>query len=252
MKKIIAFFKSIFPLLITLCGFLVILVELPLFIIRTLIVLVYGFSVIIFLFRFLHRKEKIYIFPKLVILFCVFTCFIALSSLRTFLTIEKFDEQLSIIRKIGLFICKDNYVCGFFSTVLIVGVVLYFSKLFILNKSEETISSCQNNLNLKIWEIRQKEIDQVITNEKADVLRKTVDSDLDYYMNFEGSLKYFIGTVWAFIGLFIIVTAGGVSVGILEFNLSWHEALNQYIVLSVGYLVVFIIPLFLVSVSFGI
>lgn len=75
---------------------------------------------------------------------------------------------------------------------------------------------------------------------------------INYYSSYVGASKYLINTLWAFIGLFIVVTAGGFAVGILELNLSWHEALNQYIVLSAGYLVVFAIPMFIVSVSFGI
>ncbi len=252
MKKLISYLKGFFPLFLTFCALILILFEIPLFVIQSLIIFVYAFSIFMLLIQFIHKNEKIYLFPKTVVFFCVFNCFIAISSIRSFLVIEKMDNQLYIIRKLGLLICKDNFICGFFSTIIIVGVILYFTKLYILKRTEDKTQKSLDKLNLKIWEIRHNEIDGKITNTEADLQRESVNIDLGYYSSIVGAAKYLIGTIWAFIGLFIIVTVGGVSVGILEFNLSWHEALNQYIVLSVGYLIVFVIPLFIVCVSFSI
>lgn len=252
MRKIITFIISLFPLFLTICAFIIILVQLPLFIIQALIVMIYTFALVLFFLKIFHQKEKIYIYSKAVVFFCVFTCCVAIASLRTFLVIENFDEQLFLIRNIGLFICKENYICGFFSTVLIVCVILYFSKLHILKNIEKSARISLDNMSSKIWEINHKEINGELKKDEADSLRKLANENLDYYSGFVGASKYLIGTLWAFLGLFIIVTAGGFTVGLLEFNLSWHEALNQYIVLSTGYLIIFVIPLFVVSVSFGI
>jgi len=252
MNKFISTIKSFFPLVLTICAFIVILVQLPMFIIQSLITLIYCFSIVIFLIKFFHRKENVYIFPKLIVIFSVFTCCVSLSSIRTFLIIKKFDDQLFLIRNIGLFLCKENYVCGFFTTILLIGVILYFSKIHILLNSEKAARTSLSDMSSKIWEINNKEINGEITKTEADSQKALINIEINYYSSYVGASKYLINTLWAFIGLFIVVTAGGFAVGILELNLSWHEALNQYIVLSAGYLVVFAIPMFIVSVSFGI
>ena len=48
----------------------------------------------------------------------------------------------------------------------------------------------------------------------------------------------------------VVAAAGGTGVGILDLNMQWQDALNQYIMLSSGYLVLFVIPLFLTSLGF--
>ena len=72
----------------------------------------------------------------------------------------------------------------------------------------------------------------------------------NYYGELTSAGKYLTGTIKTFILLYVITAAGGTAVGILEIKLPWEEALDQYIMLSTGYLVFFIIPLFLASLSF--
>lgn len=66
----------------------------------------------------------------------------------------------------------------------------------------------------------------------------------------DGSSKFLEGAVAALAVLFVIATGGGVAVGIIDMNMFWKDSLNQYIMLSSGYLVLFVVPLFLTSLSF--
>ena len=66
----------------------------------------------------------------------------------------------------------------------------------------------------------------------------------------DGSAKFLLGTMVVFAVLFIVAVTGGTAVGVLDQGLSWHDALNQYVMLSSGYLILFVVPLFLTSLGF--
>lgn len=49
--------------------------------------------------------------------------------------------------------------------------------------------------------------------------------------------------------IFSVVTCG-IASGIIEFKMFWEDAVKKFFMLSCGYLAVFVIPIFLVSLSF--
>ena len=104
-------------------------------------------------------------------------------------------------------------------------------------------------MNSVLFDIDQKLLKKEITETEAENQKKQVARKVDYYSGLDSSVDILEKTIIAFTLLFAIISVGGVSIGIVEFNLFWKEAINQYIVLSSGYLVVFLIPLFIVCLS---
>ena len=107
-------------------------------------------------------------------------------------------------------------------------------------------SSAQKN-----FEIDQKLNQGQITETEARALRENVRLEVDYYSVMAGAAKILVGAIRVFAILFMVVVAGGVAVGIIDLNMPWQEALKQYVMLSCGYLVLFVVPLFLVALGFG-
>ncbi|MCR5765757.1 MAG: FHIPEP family type III secretion protein, partial [Treponema sp.] len=109
---------------------------------------------------------------------------------------------------------------------------------------------CLDKMNQDLFDIEQQITRKEITEEEAKVLRKKVRSKVDYYGSMEGAANILLEIMVAFTVLYIIDVAGGIAVGILGRNMYWKDALYQYIMLSSGYLVLFVVPLFLTSLGF--
>ena len=109
---------------------------------------------------------------------------------------------------IGQWIFRENFVCGFFTTLMLCASLLQFCKI------------------------------------------RVSRTQIDYYSSMDGSAKFLLGTMGAFTVLYIIAVVGGVAVGVLDRNMYWKDALDQYVMLSSGYLVLFVVPLFLASLGF--
>ena len=201
MNKIMSKIKDLLPLALLVLGFILFFVPLPVMLIQVLLVLDTAFSLCLFLSRFFNSTAIAYYFPRLVIYNSIYTCGIAIATTRTFLSIENLNEHIPLVLTIGRWICRENYVCGFFTTLLFCIAILGF---------------CHHHL--------QK------------------------FLDISASLLE--GAMAAVSVLFVVAVAGGATVGILDMNLFWKDALNQYIMLASGYLVLFVAPLFLTALSF--
>ncbi len=89
-----------------------------------------------------------------------------------------------------------------------------------------------------------------ITEEEGKAQEAKVNQELEHFSSMDGSAKFLLGTMVVFAVLFIVAVVGGTAVGVLDQGLTWHDALNQYIMLSSGYLVLFVVSLFLASLGF--
>lgn len=101
----------------------------------------------------------------------------------------------------------------------------------------------QKNINSKIEK-------NEITKEVALKLQVEYHNSHYYYGEKEYAGTYLKGTILSFLLLFVVAVGGGVAVGILDLNMYWKDALNQYVMLASGYIVLFTIPLIIATLSF--
>ena len=250
MNKLFAFLKKSFPLFALIISLILIFLPFPKLGIEIFLIVDYVLAFLLFLMHYLAVRESVYLYNyRLTSYFCILTCGIAITTTRTLLTTSEFEKQLDIIRIIGSWICRENSLYGFFSTLLISGVVVFFCKQFISNTTEISARYYLDSMNSVLFDIDQKLLKKEITETEAENQKKQVARKVDYYSGLDSSVDILEKTIIAFTLLFAIISVGGVSIGIVEFNLFWKEAINQYIVLSSGYLVVFLIPLFIVCLS---
>ena len=250
MNKILSKLKDALPLAMLVLVLVLIFVPLPIMVIQALMVINIGFSLCLFLSKFFNSTAIAYYFPRLVLYSSVYTCGIAVATTRTFLTIKTLEEQIPIVVCIGQWICRENYVCGFFTTLMLCGSLLMFCKLYVQRAQEIAARFCLDRLGQKLFDIDKQVEQKYITIEEGNSQKRKVQLETDFHSSMDGSAKFLLGTIAAFAVLFFIAVAGGTGVGILDQNMHWKDALNQYIMLSSGYLVLFVIPLFLTSLGF--
>ena len=249
MNKIVSTIKDLFPLLMLAMVLVLIFVPLPVMLIQVLIILNLGFSLCLFLAKFFSKTMIAFHFPRLVLYFCLFTCALIIATTRTFLAISTL-EQIPLVLKIGHWICRENFVCGFFTTLMLCASLLLFCKMHVSRSQEVAARFCLDRMTQELFDIDRQIERKEVTEEEGEVLKERVRNKIDHYSYMDGSAKFLLGTMGAFTVLYIIAVGGGVAVGVLDRNMYWKDALDQYVMLSSGYLVLFVVPLFLTSLGF--
>ncbi|MBD5400093.1 MAG: hypothetical protein HDR57_05625 [Treponema sp.] len=250
MNTIFSHLKKAFPLIALFFVLALIFIPISNLCIELFLIADYLFAISFLLMQILStKKPRLLCIYKSIDLFCVFTCGIFIAATRTLLTLSDFDTQLNIVRIIGGWICRENAICGFFTTLFMGGAILFFCKQFTSRAAENSARLCLDEMNQKLFDIDQRLSKKEITEDEAKNLKKQVAKEIDYYSNLDGSAHFLENTIICVIILFIVVTLGGFAVGLLENHLSWQDALTQYTTLSSGYLVVFLIPLFIVDIG---
>ena len=250
MNKILTTLKDLLPLGMLAFAWVLILVPLPVMVIQVLIVLNIGFSLCLFLSKFFGQTSIAYNFPRLVLFFCLFSCALIIATTRTFLAIPTLEGQIPLVLIIGQWICRENFICGFFTTLMLCGSLLLFCKMYVNRTQEVAARFCLDRMNVVMLDIDQQVARKEITEDEGEFQKKRVQEKVDHYSCMDGSVKFLLGTMAAFTILYIVAVGGGVAVGILDRNMHWKDALDQYVMLSSGYLVLFVIPMFLTSLGF--
>ena len=127
---------------------------------------------------------------------------------------------------------------------MLCGSLLLYCKMHVNRSQEVAARFCLDRMNQQLFDIDNQ------VARKEIIQKRKVAEKVDLYSCMDGSAKFLLGTLAAFTVLYVVAVGGGVAVGILDRNMHWKDALNQYVMLSSGYLVLFVIPLFLTSLGF--
>ncbi len=252
MNKFISTVKASFPLFVLAVTLVLLFMPLPVKLIQVMMILNLVFSLCLFLTKFLSNPTIAFYFPRLILYFCIFTCALIIAATRTFLTVSSLEEQIPLVLIIGQWICRENIICGFFTTLSLCASLLVFCKKCVSRFQEVAARFCLDAMNQKMFDIEHQLEQKMITVEEGKILKEKIRNEADLYSSTDGAAKFLFGTMGAFLVLYVIAVAGGVAVGILERNMYWKDALKQYIMLSSGYMVLFVVPLFLASLGFKI
>lgn len=249
MNKIISAIRTLCPLLVLVLGFVFLFVPFPFFVIESLFVMDFCFALYLFLIRLFTRKTISVLFPKQLIYFCIFTCAVAIATTRTFLSTSDINDQIPFIKFMGEWICRESCLCGFFATLGICILILEFCNLHIERTIRLSADAFFDNASTNFIGLNLQQMNKTITAQDANLQKSILEAKSRYYDSLKNASKFLTGTLLAFTILFVVCAGGGTATGILELHLYWKDSLYQYIPLSCGYLAIFILPLFLASMS---
>ncbi len=247
MNKAISLLGGYIPVIFTVIGFSLIFISIPVIGIEIIMGLDIAFGIGICIWKSTTKKFTVK-FPTIISCFCCFTIGMAITTTRTFLTVESYEEQIPLVRVLGEIICKENIVYGFTSTIII-GIFLSFFCLWFagcfLNDSRSSLFSLENKLR---GEMLQTESAYEDSNIKIEEINKFEE----YYFTLESAVKLVSDIFKTFLAIFCIDVAGGTCQEIFIRGMFWKDALNKYMILSSGYFIYLCIPLIIVSFSFRI
>ncbi|KGF80766.1 flagellar biosynthesis protein FlhA [Massilia sp. JS1662] len=154
-----------------------------------------------------------------------------------------------VIEAFGNVVIGGNFVVG-----IVVFVILMIINFVVVTKGSERISEVSARFTLDALPGKQMAIDAdlnagLINQDKAQLRRKEVAAEADFYGAMDGASKFVRGDAIASILILLINMIGGVAIGALMHDLSFGDAFRQYALLTIGDGLVAQVPALLLSAA---
>jgi len=159
------------------------------------------------------------------------------------------DSAGDVIASFGKFVIAGNYVVGF-----IIFIILMIINFIVVTKGAGRTSEVIARFTLDALPGKQMAIDAdlnagIINQEDALIRRQEVSQESDFFGSMDGASKFVRGDAIAGILILAINIIGGLIVGTSQHNLSFDDAAEIYILLTIGDGLVAQIPSLLLSLS---
>jgi len=161
------------------------------------------------------------------------------------------DAAGKVIEAFGHFVIGGNFAVG-----LIVFAILVVINFVVVTKGAGRIAEVAARFTLDAMPGKQMAIDAdlnagVIDDKEAKRRRAEIAEEADFYGAMDGASKFVRGDAVAGILILFINVIGGLAIGMLEHSLPLAQAVNNYVLLSVGDGLVASIPSLVISIAAG-
>ncbi len=191
------------------------------------------------------------VFPTILLLATLLRLALNVASTRVVLLEghEGGDAAGKVIQAFGEVVIGGNYAVG-----LVVFLILIIINFVVVTKGAGRISEVSARFTLDAMPGKQMAIDAdlnagLIDQEEAKIRRKDVAGEADFYGAMDGASKFVRGDAVAGILILVINIIGGLGIGMAQHQLEFSDALEKYILLTIGDGLVAQIPSLLLSVS---
>jgi flagellar biosynthesis protein FlhA len=159
------------------------------------------------------------------------------------------DAAGKVIEAFGAFVIGGNYAVG-----LVVFLILVIINFVVVTKGAGRVSEVSARFTLDAMPGKQMAIDAdlnsgLINQDEARTRREEVAREADFYGAMDGASKFVRGDAVAGILILLINIIGGLSIGMLQHDLEFATALQNYVLLTIGDGLVAQIPSLLLSTS---
>lgn len=189
------------------------------------------------------------IFPSLLLLLTLFRLGLNVSTTRSILSKA---EAGGVVDTFGSFVIGDNPLVGF-----VVFIILVIIQFLVITKGAERVSEVAARFTLDAMPGKQMSIDAdlnagLISEQQAKERREKVEKEADFHGSMDGASKFVKGDAIAGIIIVLINIIFGLIIGMVQMDLSFTEAINTFMRLTVGDGLVSQIPALLISTATGI
>lgn len=227
---------------------LMILIPLPVIVLESLIGIETLFSVVILVYSFAKNRVAM---PKLVLVFSLFSMALNISLTRISLTGYETSISVPLAGIISGTIGGKNYIIGG-----IITVILLTAQILIISKggcrvSEVNARFILTSMSQKFFDIDNKLNQGIIDKKEEEILKGNVKKEVDYYSNMDGASKFLSGVSKANVFFILVNLAGGILIQVFKLKTSIGMALENTMFITVGNVVLFTLPVIVVSLAAG-
>lgn len=154
-----------------------------------------------------------------------------------------------VIEAFGEVVIGGNYAVG-----IVVFIILMIINFVVVTKGAGRISEVSARFTLDAMPGKQMAIDAdlnagLIDQDQAKLRREDVAAEADFYGSMDGASKFVRGDAVAGILILILNIIGGLIVGMVQHQLEFQDALEKYILLTIGDGLVAQLPSLLLSTA---
>ena len=229
---------------------LMIIIPLPPFALDILLSVNIALSVLILLLTlFSTNILQLSMFPTILLVTTLFRLGLNISSTRLILGQ---GYAGSVIESFGSFVVGGNYVVG-----VIIFLIIMIVQFVVITNGSGRVSEVSARFTLDAMPGKQMSIDAdlgagIIDEKTARKKRSELQREVDFYGAMDGASKFVKGDAIAGIIVTIINVIGGIIIGVVMMDMSFGEAVQNFIRLTIGDGLVSQISALLISVSAGI
>ncbi|AZT89773.1 flagellar biosynthesis protein FlhA [Caldicellulosiruptor changbaiensis] len=238
---------SIFAIVIILAMIL----PIPPSLLDVLIAVNLALALVIFL-NSINIKEALdfSVFPSLLLFTTLLRLSLNISTTRQILTGQ--GENVRIVYTFGNFVIGGNIVVG-----VIIFFIIIIIQFIVITRGAERVSEVAARFTLDAMPGKQMAVDAdlnagIITEEEAKIRRSKIQKEADFYGAMDGASKFVKGDAIAAILITFINALGGLIIGVAMRGEDVTEAIQKYLLLSVGDGIAAQIPALLISTATGI
>ncbi len=189
------------------------------------------------------------IFPSLLLLLTLFRLGLNVSTTRSILS--KADAG-GVVDTFGSFVIGNNPLVGF-----VVFIILVIIQYIVITKGAERVSEVSARFTLDAMPGKQMSIDAdlnagLISEQEAKERREKVENEADFHGSMDGASKFVKGDAIAGIIIVLINIIFGLIIGMVQMDMTFQEAINTFMRLTVGDGLVSQIPALLIATATGI
>lgn len=209
------------------------------------------FTALVILFNAFFTKEPLDMssFPTILLLTTVFRISLNISSTKLIL---KTGNPGKVVETFGQFVGGGDLVIG-----VIVFIILIIVQFMVINKGSERVAEVTARFTLDAMPGKQMAIDAdlntgAINDVQAKERRDKIAAESQFFGSMDGAVKYVKGDATAGLIITFINIIGGLITGMMNQGLSASDAIDKYIILTIGDGLVSSIPSLMISLSTGI
>lgn len=189
------------------------------------------------------------IFPTLLLLLTLFRLALNISTTRAILSE---GHAGGVVETFGSFVIGDNPLVGF-----VVFIILVIIQFLVITKGSERVSEVAARFTLDAMPGKQMSIDAdlnagMISDVEAKKRREKVENEADFYGAMDGASKFVKGDAIAGIIIVLINIVFGLIIGMMQMGMTFQDAINTFMRLTIGDGLVTQIPAILISTATGI
>ncbi len=233
--------------LVILVGML--LIPLSAFLVDMAVALSIAASIgIVLLTMFIKQPMEFSVFPTVLLLITLFRLGINVSVSRLILLS---GDAGQIITTFGNLIVGGNYVVG-----VVIFMILMIIQFVVINSGAGRVAEVAARFTLDAMPGKQLAIDAdlnagLIDETQARQRRKAVETEADFYGAMDGASKFVRGDAIAAIIIMLVNIIGGFVIGVLQRGMPLVDALQTYVLLTIGAGLAVQVPSLLVSAAAG-
>ncbi len=233
-----------------LAAFVMLIVSIPSWLLDILLAINIAVAFTV-LFTAMFSKEVLDMsfFPTMLLFTTIFRIALNVSSTKLIL---KTGEPGNVVSTFGEYVGGGDLIIG--SIVFIILIIIQF---IVINKGSERVAEVTARFTLDAMPGKQMAIDAdlntgAITDEEAKVRREKIQEEASFFGSMDGAVKYVKGDATAGLLITAVNVIGGIAMGMLRMNMSFSDALNHFVILTIGDGLVSQIPSLLISLATGI